>query len=373
MKIISYKHESDTWTFDLAKLKRVNLIVGDSGSGKSRFINTISNLFNIVKQDILLGDGYWEITVKIHELYYKWNIKTIHSSKDNQPEIETEELSYGESLDSLKTYIRRNGSNIVFDDKVLPKLASNISILKLFKDENDVKIIYDALNQVITRRFSADELVKNFSIFDISGNALNEIEKNKHLNDVYVKDIGFNNKIYLLSKIDKLKYEELLEYFIDVFPFITEFQIMDQLLNTNTGNVKSKVLVFKEKSVNVWIPVNDISSGMQKVFLLALDIFLMEKGGILIIDEYENSLGVSALNTLPELIEDTSSECQFILTSHHPYIINNISEENWLGFTRIGNHVSIKHGNDFSKQFKSSTQDSFVQLLNDITYNNGIS
>ena len=75
---------------------------------------------------------------------------------------------------------------------------------------------------------------------------------------------------------------------------------------------------------------------MQKVFLLILDTILLQDAGILFIDEYENSLGISTINFFPDLIESTNQKCQFIITSHHPYIINRIPIESWKVFHRDG-------------------------------------
>ena len=88
--------------------------------------------------------------------------------------------------------------------------------------------------------------------------------------------------------------------------------------------LQAPVFCIKEKEITNWISVNDISSGMQKIFLLILDLFLMKDSGILLIDEYENSLGINAINFLPDLIYTISEKCQFIITSHHPYIINTV-------------------------------------------------
>jgi predicted ATPase len=111
---------------------------------------------------------------------------------------------------------------------------------------------------------------------------------------------------------------------------------------------------------------------MQKVFLLILDTILLQDSGILFIDEYENSLGISAINFFPDLIESTSQNCQFIITSHHPYIINRIPIESWKVFHRDGINVHITDGGNLKEKYSKSRQDHFVQLINDPLYNGGI-
>jgi len=99
---------------------------------------------------------------------------------------------------------------------------------------------------------------------------------------------------------------------------------------------KTPVFCIKEKSINKWVECNQLSSGMQKVLLILTDTFL------------------------------------FIITSHHPYIINKIPVENWFIFHRQGSEVSIRYGDWPKERFGKSKQQAFIQLINDPFYNKGI-
>ena len=48
---------------------------------------------------------------------------------------------------------------------------------------------------------------------------------------------------------------------------------------------------------------------------------LWPDGSVILIDEFENSLGVNCLDEITEDVVKESRRLQFILTSHHPYII----------------------------------------------------
>ena len=60
------------------------------------------------------------------------------------------------------------------------------------------------------------------------------------------------------------------------------------------------------------------------------------------------------------------------VTSHHPYIINNIPVRNWYVFHRKGNEVTVKHGDELISKYGKSKQEAFIQLLNDCFYIRGI-
>ena len=63
-------------------------------------------------------------------------------------------------------------------------------------------------------------------------------------------------------------------------------------------------------------------------------------------------------------------DLQFIITSHHPYIINNISYKNWKIVTRNGGVVTAKDATDYD--IGKSKHQAFTQLINLDAYSEGI-
>ena len=58
-------------------------------------------------------------------------------------------------------------------------------------------------------------------------------------------------------------------------------------------------------------------------------------------DEFENSLGVNCMGPLTDFILSRANDLQFIITSHHPYIINNIPKSYWKIVRRKGSAVRV--------------------------------
>ena len=87
-------------------------------------------------------------------------------------------------------------------------------------------------------------------------------------------------------------------------------------------------------------------------------------------DEFENSLGVNCIDELTNDILNSERNIQFVLTSHHPYIINNIPYQNWKIVTRKAGKVTIKNASDY--RIGESRHDYFIQLLQLDDFNNGI-
>ena len=112
---------------------------------------------------------------------------------------------------------------------------------------------------------------------------------------------------------------------------------------------------------------------MQKVLLILTDVFTLPKdGGIYLIDEYENSLGINAINFFPSVFSEAETDSQFIITSHHPYIIGNVPVRDWIILHRNGINVIVKEGRELEEKFGKSKQAAFFQLINDPFYTEGV-
>ncbi|MDJ0515668.1 MAG: AAA family ATPase [Trichodesmium sp. MO_231.B1] len=110
-----------------------------------------------------------------------------------------------------------------------------------------------------------------------------------------------------------------------------------------------------------WILPPHISSGMFKTLMYISELYLSPEGSIILIDEFENILGVNCLNSVTDLILE-NPRLQFIITSHHPYIINNIGNKYWKIVTRQGNTVKVKQPEELG--ISQSRHQGFIDLIN---------
>ena len=64
MHILKYDYhgpEDEAWEFNTPSLRKINLIVGDTGTGKTRFLNTIFNLGkSVVRPSKVVSYSGWE-------------------------------------------------------------------------------------------------------------------------------------------------------------------------------------------------------------------------------------------------------------------------------------------------------------------------
>jgi AAA15 family ATPase/GTPase len=349
----------------------VNLLVGDSGTGKTRFLNNIKNFFSQLVSDKVIFNGKWDVDFESDESIYNYKLYVAPSTKTPRERIINSEIL---SKDSKVIFKRVDGA-ITWNGKEMPKLSSDKTCFALLEDD-EINSLYLNMKKIITRRFSGDELSKNFQLGTIVSNTPDNLVPLhiKTMGDLAVEPIDFHNKMYILQKILSDGYTKVINLIRTAFPFIEDasLQPMAQILPNFQGALHTHVFCIKERNIDRWISCHNISSGMQKLFLLILDTFLLQDAGILLIDEYENSLGISAINFLPDLIGSISQNCQFIITSHHPYIINNIPIESWKVFHRDGMNVNITDGKLLKEKYAASRQEHFMQLINDPLFNGGI-
>jgi ABC-type lipoprotein export system ATPase subunit len=373
MKLLNYslKLVPEEFNFEDTKFSRINLLVGDSGTGKTRFLNTIDNFFKQLIANKVQFNGNWDVDFESDGIVYNYKLSVQQSTKSpREKTIEYEILTQGD-----KELFNRNNGNIIWKGTKMPKLSSDQTCFSLLEDD-EITPIYTDMKKVIMRRFSGGDLDTAFQLGSIVSNApANPIPPHiKTLGDLAIEPIDFHNKMYLLKLLSPDNYKKVISLIRTAFPIIEEADIQNviKVLPNFQGPLHTHVFSIRERNIEKWIATNNISSGMKKLFLLILDVILLQDGGILLIDEYENSLGASAINFLPDLIENISQNCQFIITSHHPYIINNIPIESWKVFHRKGTQVRITDGKILKEKYARSSQDYFIQLINDPIYNEGL-
>ena len=83
---------------------------------------------------------------------------------------------------------------------------------------------------------------------------------------------------------------------------------------------------------------------------------------VFLIDEFENSLGHNCLPRIAEDISMRSLDQQFIMTSHHPDIINEFEIGCWKVINRKNGRISNKNATDLP--LSRSLHEPYLSLIN---------
>ncbi len=376
MKISTFEYHDEKqpgWNFGKIQFHSVNLFVGETGSGKTRSLNTIFDIGVFVTRGSSFKGGSWEISFDSDNAKYRWKFSG-KQIEDGGGVVTSEELAEIGNDGLEKIIIQRNGDDFFFNGAKLPKLARGVSCLYLLKEEAEIKPIYQVFSRIMRRSFSDEGIKVPLAYSDIPAGLEEEMGKKKSLELLMNHQLTVSLKLYFLKKFFNRLYEEVCSFYQSIFPVIESCQVTDTSVVAKRFALNGRVPVFeiKERHVNKPIHLQELSAGMQKVLLIMTDIISLPPNSLYLIDEYENSLGVNAIDFLPSFLADHGQDKQFVITTHHPYLINSMPINNWQIFHRKGSDVTIKSGSEYVEKFGQSKQKAFIQLINDPFYSEGI-
>jgi ABC-type bacteriocin/lantibiotic exporter with double-glycine peptidase domain len=408
MKIreISFKNNAHPWELVNTKFSDLTLLVGVSGVGKTQILNNIMKLVNISTGHVCNGVEWDLHFIGDNEENYRWtgefeSIKGLRKQSFSEKDINGQQAARIPRLLTEKLYLEnelvfeRKESQVKYENKETPKISPYKSVLNLFTTEDKISPVKEAFEKIVFLDYQAEKkriTIRSLKELEIFYKVALEAKKkkNKKLDDLK-KSPGRKESESLNQKIDKMLpaffeeiaqirsiilpklflayyikevFEEIVEDFKDIFPQVEDVRF--ELLE----DIDAYELQIKERGTG-WISMSEISSGMFKTLLHLAEIKLMVDGYVILIDEFENSLGVNCIDTVAEDLLKPGRDLQYIITSHHPYIINNIEMKYWKVVMRDGTKVSTKNADEL-KLGKSKHQ-AFKQLLNLDEFTGGIS
>jgi len=374
MKIQSFKfsNHKENWHIEEVKFEELNLLVGGSGVGKTRILKAVELI-----RDVALGSNRnldnleWSINFSHLGQNYRWNLKSssikneeilLNLNESEQTEIVYEKLVQYDD-DSELEILLRNDSDSKFNNEKLPKLKKTESAINLLPEEDLIIPVRQAFKQLIFNFEPSQRFM-----FRIDSDTLTKTEK--FLKDVINTPSLFKYFFAILPVMIKAFYSqkffpdifnEIKEYYIDIFSELKDVRVSSE------RDLDGDFLLFfeiQENGLEDWIPQQRISSGMFRTLIFLIEVITAPKESVILIDEFENSLGINCMAELTDFILDKSPDIQFILTSHHPYIINNIPWDTWQIVSKSGNKVRVRKAQDIPELNTASSLDKFTQLVN---------
>ena len=370
IKRLEYYDADSQWKLEPVSFSdNLNLLVGVSGAGKTSMLRAIYSLKKIVNGESINGVE-WSVDFSINNHNYHWEGKF---ETQQYIQISLTEENDAQGFAVLSEHLEKNGKTVVernieegikFNGQKMPKLSSFQSVVDIFSEEDDIRIIKEEFDKVVktdpSRYFDRPLRIPNKVLKQYENATLSEIKSS---------NLRVLIKLSLIEKFIPEVFEKIKDIFKEIFSKVEDvkFRQLDKvdqdevLLELANFFRKASILKIKEKNQENWISQPNISSGMFKTLMYIGELYLAPENSVILIDEFENSLGVNCIDSVTELIlEDTN--CQFIITSHHPYIINNIPPAYWKIVTRQGNSVKVKDAEDY--HISPSRQKAFIDLIN---------
>ena len=382
MKISNFQFEDKSleWRLEELALNKLTLLVGASGVGKTQILRALMGLKQITEGSSLNGIT-WRIEFEtLGKQKYIWqgefenkgvsifldNEDDDEEDKKNKPKIIFEKLFLDDAL-----IVNRTSDKILFNGQPTIKLSQQESILSLLKEEELVKPAHDGLKKLhFTDHSNSVNAGRGLKFSFLNANKL--AKKYNTLEKIQESEIDTALKLFFLQKANKKLFATIKQRFIDIFPQVEDIKIAP--LETKDKEMPDFLkdypfIQIKEKSVKNWINQSRISSGMFRTLMQLSELYLCAEGTVFLIDEFENSLGINCINEITGDILVSRRQLQFILTSHHPYIIDAIGFNNWKLVTRNAGIIKTHNINKFN--IGKSKHSAFMQLLQLEEYQTG--
>lgn len=377
MRINSFQYESKLrrWKFDTTTFDRLTLLVGASGVGKTQILEAINDLKEISEGESLNG-AVWHVNFSTNNgdiFDWEGEFETDRTPVFDYDEEESLEknakIIYEKISKNGAELIRRNKDKTVFNNLEIIKLSRESSVLNHLEEDFVNEIKYE-IGMIHLNDYSN---APNEPYIISSFHANDTVKKYSTLSKIRQSGLGIRAKLHLIYHCDKNVFDQIKARFIDIFPQVEDLKIAPLDFD---GEQKPSSLIrehhfiqIKEKNVPEWIPQGRMSSGMFRTLIQISELYLAAEGTLFLIDEFENSLGINCIDELTEDILQSRQDLQFILTSHHPYIINSINFKHWKLVTREGGIVKTHPASKFN--LGKSKHDAFMQLLQLDAYQTG--
>ena len=377
MKINTFEFEDKSRQWKLAKtsFERLTLLVGASGVGKTQILRAIYALKEISKGESINGiawkvdfftsggsDYHWE-----GEFEEKEN--PAYDLSDDDSVDKTSKIIYENIYKNGELLVSREKDKIVFRGSETIKLTREKSLLSHLEED----FINEMKSEISKIHLSdqSDSQKEPFRINLFNANSL--AKKYNTIEKIRESDLDIRVKLFLAYKSEKRTFANIKDRFIDIFPQVEDIKVapieVEEDEDIPIFMREYPFIQIKEIGVPRWVRQNRISSGMFRSLIHISELYLSTEGTLFLIDEFENSLGINCIDELTSDILQSRRDLQFILTSHHPYIINSINFHNWKLVTRTRGVVKTQDASDLN--LGKSKHDAFMQLLQLEEYQTG--
>lgn len=393
IKTLEYEDRQRRWKLERTELDAFNLLVGVSGAGKTSVIQALREVRSMglgLPWEYRPGSEHrWCIELQADDgNVYRWEAEVSalegvtkqarqdqsqDSPRPNSARFVRERIT-GVTRGRDGDIVERSPEQFPFRGKRLPRLKDTESAISLLHAEELITPLHRTLDRILFGRSALDQpsfLDPNYA----------EAWKTQPPDSVDELREQTDMPLLLQAYLARLHFPEVFEsiraHYLDIFGSVTDVTVdsMEKVDPTEaqvTPFWEDLTLAIKEHGTEGWIVAPCISSGMQRTFYHLAELALAPPGTTIVVDEYENGMGVNCLPAVTDLFLRRQDALQFILTSHHPYVIENIPRDWWRVVTRHGGTVSVRPAREIPGLNTRSRQDAFTLLLNSSVYQEGI-
>lgn len=363
---LTYVNHKTGWNIKDLQFGSLSLFVGASGVGKTQILRAILDLGKIARGESFNGIA-WELEFEEDDKKYVWTGE-FDVSQEEEDFLFGDKSHYPMRRERLideaagKDLFYRDSSKLFYHNNPTVKLDPTKSAIELLKEESDISPVNEAFRKITLLDMRETDTIRiRPSLWDLEKTdlSLQDIKRLRLYNPF--------DRLYLIQKNSPHKFTEIESTFCSVFTLVKKIDFDLHRL----GDTKFvPTLKIKEDKVDSWIDQLNISNGMMRTLAQIITLALAEDGDVILIDEFENGLGVNCIEDLAEMAVEPEVNVQIIMTSHHPYIINAIPYKDWRIVSRRGSDVRVNTADELGIG-NGSKHKAFMQLVQTTEYTTG--
>lgn len=325
------------------RFNRVNLLVGASGSGKSMAIRSLALLKNVADGE--LGNGVeWDVEFETTDnLRYRWEGAFDEIEPEQDPEFEDAEFEPPEAPIARERLhlndepiIEREGERLSVNRVKKRRLDDPLSIIHILKDHDVIAPAYNALaritlgNEAESRHGPAMSAPMNVENLARRFHSVENIVRSKE--DVMVK-------LYLVYRQGDSAFWKIRDAMRKAFTRVADLRVVLRRPDRDIP-FHAPVVQIRERGLERWIDESAMGAGVYSTLVHIALHRLSPPQSVILHEDLEKGVGANCLEPITELLKTNPNDHQYIVSSHHPFLVNLLGRERWRVTTREGGDVS---------------------------------
>jgi AAA15 family ATPase/GTPase len=348
------------WLIDNVKLGEINLVVGKNSSGKTRTLNALTDLV-----DMLKGRGTRASGPVSYELIFR-----------NSEEFMRYELEY--DLETIRMERLYMG-----DDLVLERGEDGRGVIKYESTPGSIYLEFEIPHDQLACYAKRDrlqhpfiEIIHGWAIslrrFDFSGDLGKTRYALKSAFEPREIDLSItNNSLVPIITIANEAYPEfkrqVMEDMKEISYNLEDFGIIHFSERFGQADQDRYAVYTSEEGLEKKVTQRDMSQGMFRAFsvLVQINYYIMcGHKGFVIIDDIGEGLDFSRAKLLVQLLirKAGASRIQLIMSTNDSFIMNAVDIEHWAVMTREGNKIRLfnyENSKEIFEEFKFTGLNNF--------------
>lgn len=358
IKSFEYEDLRTGWKLEHTTFDAFNLLVGNSGVGKTKILRALTSVAGLALGRVFM-DLRWQLEFLRGDVTYRWTGRVIRDR--TAPLFAEERFESGNAV-----LFQRTTDRFSFQGTGLPRLSNRLSGLELLSGEESIRPLRDSLGDLfiesdipalpihIIRPMSEPAEVRT----------RDELTQLRKTHPIHILEIAY----MVYSGLPEL-WQAIMDAFRGIFPSVRDVVALRSSSEGDDTTIYSLELF--EEGATAPIPHEDIASGMSRTLGHLIELAVAPEGAVILIDEFENSLGANCMPDVVRLLH-SRPDLQFIITSHHPYVINNIPKDTWKLVQRRGSNVRVTSARDIPALQDASHHQAYLRLVNLPEFEEGI-